>query len=231
MIRSQIQSRSFATTTRSLSWFGDLFGKNKTSIESKQKRQEIVEQQDELNKEESIKVTHLTFKNSDKYVKFDRNKEMPGYSFRNWKTLRGLHPENFESYYSNKEFLQRRINQGLQQVLGKSITREQYKDISLNDLELRFKVVKALQSKLGIEINDYTISKSHDLETLYDQIENVVNSRWKNEKHPDAIVLRPEDFTAENVYLNEERSTLEKQKEFNRLVQQMKIAEKKQQSV
>ncbi|KAK6874732.1 hypothetical protein K6H11_001377 [Candida tropicalis] len=231
MIRVPVQSRSFATSTRTLSWFGDLFGKNKTSIESQQKRKEIIEKQDELTGQESIKVTHLTYKNSDKYVKFDRKKEMPGYNIRNWKSVRGLHPKDLETHYSNKELLQNKINESLQNVLGKEITREQYKDISLTDLEFRFNVVKALQSSLGIDFNDYTVSKSHDLETLYDAIENVVSTRWKNEKHPDAIVLRPEDFTAGNVYLNEERSTWEKQKEFNKLVQQMKNAEKKQQSV
>lgn len=106
---------------------------------------------------------------------------MPGYNIRNWKSVRGLHPKDLETHYSNKELLQNKINESLQNVLGKEITREQYKDISLTDLEFRFNVVKALQSSLGIDFNDYTVSKSHDLETLYDAIENVVSTRWKNE--------------------------------------------------
>ena len=162
MIRVPVQSRSFATSTRTLSWFGDLFGKNKTSIESQQKRKEIIEKQDELTGQESIKVTHLTYKNSDKYVKFDRKKEMPGYNIRNWKSVRGLHPKDLETHYSNKELLQNKINESLQNVLGKEITREQYKDISLTDLEFRFNVVKALQSSLGIDFNYYTeIGRAH----------------------------------------------------------------------
>ena len=66
MLRSQIiQTRSFTSLTRNLSWFGDIFGKNKTSIESKQKRQDIITKQDELTESDSIKIHHLTFKNSD----------------------------------------------------------------------------------------------------------------------------------------------------------------------
>ncbi|RCK64007.1 hypothetical protein Cantr_10628 [Candida viswanathii] len=230
MIRSQIQSRTFVTSTRTLSWFGDLFGRKKAKLESQKKREEIIEKQDEFTADGPVKVTHLTFKNSDKNVKFDREKEMPGFVLKNWKT-RALRPQDLEAYFANKKKLQNRINGTLALVLGKRVTRKQYKEVSLSDLELRFKVVKALQSSLGVDLNDYTITKCHDLDSLYNEIENVVSVRWKNEKHPDAIVLRPGDFTAANVYLNEERSDYEKQKEYSRLLQKMKHAQKKEQSV
>ena len=110
------------------------------------------------------------------------------------------------------QFYKNIINQELKNLIQKDIivSRDNYKDIKLDDLSFRFQIVKSLQSKLGIDINDYIISKSHDLETLYEEIENLVNKRWKFERNPNAIVLRSEDFDAENIYLNQERNDFEK---------------------
>lgn len=98
----------------------------------------------------------------------------------------------------------------------------------MDDLSFRFQIVKSLQSKLGIDINDYIISKSHDLETLYEEIENLVNKRWKFERNPNAIVLRSEDFDAENIYLNQERNDFEKNLELQKLTQKLKISQSQQ---
>ena len=108
------------------------------------------------------------------------------------------------------------------------INRDNYKDIKLDDLQFRFEIVKSLQSKLGIDINDYIISKSHDLQSLYEEIEKIVNKRWKNERNPNAIVLRPEDFDADNIYLNQERTDYEKNLQLQKLVQKVKISQSQQ---
>lgn len=232
MLRSQIiQTRPFTSLTRNLSWFGDIFGRNKTSIESKQKRQDIITKQDELTESDSIKIHHLTFKNSDKYQSFTIEQNMPNFhKLKNWKFQKSLTPNDYESFYSDKSILQNIINQELKNLIQKDIivSRDNYKDIKLDDLSFRFQIVKSLQSKLGIDINDYIISKSHDLETLYEEIENLVNKRWKFERNPNAIVLRSEDFDAENIYLNQERNDFEKNLELQKLTQKLKISQSQQ---
>lgn len=232
MLRSQIiQTRSFTSITRNLSWFGDIFGKNKSSIESKQKRQDIITKQDELIESNSIKIHHLTFKNSDKYQSFNIESDMPNFhKLKNWKFQKSLTPENYETFYSDKSILQNIINQELKNFIkqDQEINRDNYKDIKLDDLQFRFEIVKSLQSKLGIDINDYIISKSHDLQSLYEEIEKIVNKRWKNERNPNAIVLRPEDFDADNIYLNQERTDYEKNLQLQKLVQKVKISQSQQ---
>ena len=149
---------------------------------------------------------------------------------KNWKFQKSLTPNDYESFYSDKSILQNIINQELKNLIQKDIivSRDNYKDIKLDDLSFRFQIVKSLQSKLGIDINDYIISKSHDLETLYEEIENLVNKRWKFERNPNAIVLRSEDFDAENIYLNQERNDFEKNLELQKLTQKLKISQSQQ---
>ena len=125
MLRSQIiQTRSFTSITRNLSWFGDIFGKNKSSIESKQKRQDIITKQDELIESNSIKIHHLTFKNSDKYQSFNIESDMPNFhKLKNWKFQNAivLRPEDFDAdnIYLNQERTDYEKNLQLQKLVQK----------------------------------------------------------------------------------------------------------------
>lgn len=56
----------------------------------------------------------------------------------------------------------------------------------------------------------------------------MVNKRWKFERNPNAIVLRSEDFDAENIYLNQERNDFEKNLELQKLTQKLKISQSQQ---
>ena len=77
------------------------------------------------------------------------------------KFQKSLTPNDYESFYSDKSILQNIINQELKNLIQKDIivSRDNYKDIKLDDLSFRFQIVKSLQSKLGIDINDYIIVK------------------------------------------------------------------------
>ncbi|EMG49483.1 hypothetical protein SBY92_001262 [Candida maltosa Xu316] len=232
MISRQLitNSRSLTTTSRSLSWFGDLFGKNKKQVLDK--RQEIITKQDDMvnSDETSYKITHLGYKNSTKYNPVKPRDIVPetySMTLKSWKS-KNYDPRDYEEVYSKRSKLQGRVNAVVKEITGESVGVRQYRGFKLDDLEVRFKVVKGLQSKLGIEIGDYVISKCHDLDSLYVEIEKIVSARWKSERNPNAIVLRSEDFDAGNVYLNQELNDYEKRRVFDNLVREMKKQENQQ---
>jgi len=130
--------------------------------------------------------------------------------------------KDIENTYS-PELLQNVINKTYQEVNGIELN-SGYSSISLNDLEFRFKFSKLLQQNLGFDINDYVLTKSHTLDALYNELCDVISTRWTNERNPNAIVLRREDFTAPNVYLNEELSKEEQEAVYNELLEKAKEA-------
>ncbi|KAI3402934.1 hypothetical protein KGF56_004186 [Candida oxycetoniae] len=219
-----LKTRSLTSSSINRSWFRDIYGRKKKSVT------EIVSQQDKYADKEVVTIKHLTEKNSESYLKnLEASKVLPKSKVSDWKRHATIHPMLLESFYT-KEKLQRVVDETYKNLTGKDITHSQYNTVSLNDIEFRFNLVKNLQSNLGFELNDFTVSKSHDLLTLYNSVEDFVNRRWKNERNPNAIVLRPEDFTAKNVYINEERNAFEKNKEFNKIRRQMQLAESAQQA-
>lgn len=223
-------SRPLSTSAVSNSWFGDLFGNKKSKITSQQKRSDIIEKQDDYIDKELTKITHLTRENSPQYLaKKQQNKVKPEFKVRDWKNVKFLHAKDLELFYDDKAKLQNVVNQTYKDVTGTDtdIELNDYESIDLHDLKLRFAFVKQLQSNLGFELNDYVISCSHDLLSLYYEVEKVVNKRWSSERNPNAIVLRQSDFQAKNVYLNESRDEYEKQKEFSKLLKELERLEQK----
>ncbi|CAI5757191.1 unnamed protein product [Candida verbasci] len=219
-----IPKRTIITSTRSLSWFGDIFGGSK-NLKQRQEKIEATQKED-LNLSESIEI--LNYQNSKEYLESIKNKKRIDYKIKNWKIL-NLKPYQIESYYESKEKLQNIINEQYKALTNQDIKYDSYETINLDDLQFRFDFIKSLESNLGFEINDYTISKSHNLKDLYIEIENQVSLRWKNERNPNSIVLRPDDFTAPNIYLNLERDDKQKQAEYNKLIAKMKQDQKNQQ--
>ncbi|KAG5418316.1 hypothetical protein I9W82_003844 [Candida metapsilosis] len=222
-------TRPLTTSTAARSWFGDLFGNKSSKITSQQKRSDIIENQDDYINKDLTKITHLTRENSPLYLekvgKLKSKKLDPEFKVRDWKNVKGLRGCDLEVVYDDKVKLQNVFNSSYKQVTGQDIQFEKYADVTLHDLKFRFELIKQLQSNLGFEFNDYVISCSHDLNSLYYEIEKVVNKRWSNERNPNAIVLRQEDFTAKNIYLNESRDEYEKQKEFSKLLKEVERLE------
>lgn len=249
-VPKHIRVRTFTTTPVAQSWLGSIFGKNKNRITDK-RREEIIAQQDEIAaKEKSIKIRHLTKENSPEFLKqLEESKVERSSLVKNWKS-RNLAPSQLEETYNDKMQLQGIVQKVYKDVLilnlkasaktdkpkfsdftlvDEILTQvggvERFEQYGLENLDLRFELVKKLQSSLGIELNDYTISKCHNLKDLYVEIENVVNTRWKWERNPNAIVLRKEDFTAPNIHLSEERTEQEKMAEYQKVLQQMRAAD------
>ncbi|KAI5949025.1 hypothetical protein KGF57_004987 [Candida theae] len=223
--------RSLSSSTSIRSWFGDLFGSKSSKITSQQKRSEIIENQDEYIEKDLTRITHLTRENSPQYLEKQQKQRnaLKGVSkVRDWKNVKFLRGSDLSVYYDDKLKLQDVVNKSYEEVTGTSINSNNYEQIELHDLKLRFEVVKQLQSNLGFELNDHVISSSHDLQSLYHEIEKVVNKRWSNERNPNAIVLKAGDFTAKNVYLNESRDEYEKQREFTKLLREVERLEQQQ---
>ncbi|EGW32527.1 uncharacterized protein SPAPADRAFT_61592 [Spathaspora passalidarum NRRL Y-27907] len=220
VLRQRAVIRSFHATPVARSWIGDIFGKKKPAeLEpkyQKKDKKEIVAQQDELLDEKTGKITILNEKNSPNYVKFDMEKDLPDFKINQWKKNEVL-SQDLENTYSDKEEL-RNLVAGVYREASGDKEVNKFDKAELHDLKFRFKLVKELQSVLGFELNDYQVSKCHTLQALYEEIEGVVNKRWKNERNPSAIVLRPEDFKSSNIYLNQERSDKQKQRKLAELV-------------
>ncbi|KAI5967577.1 hypothetical protein CANMA_003011 [Candida margitis] len=218
--------RSLTSSTVTRSWFGDLFGNKSSKITSQQKRSDIIEKQDDYINKEITKIAHLTRENSPQYLKKkQKDKLQSQFKVRDWKNVKFLHAKDLEGFYDDKVKLQNVVNQSYKDVTGTEIGFDDYSSIDLHDLKLRFAFVKHLQSNLGFELNDYVVSTSHDLISLYYEVEKVVNKRWSNERNPNAIVLRQSDFSAKNLYLNESRDEYEKHKEFTKLLKEVERLE------
>ncbi|KAI5954693.1 hypothetical protein KGF54_002469 [Candida jiufengensis] len=226
MISRQIlQKRSISSTSIAKSWFGDLFGSKKSKI-TRESRSDMITKQDELANKDITEVIHFTRENSPKYLKAkELNKLNPQFKVRDWKNNKHIKPTQIEEEYNDKLKLQNIFNKTYFTLTKETIDFDSYSNVHLKDLSFRFKFIKLLQSNLGFEINDYIISKNHSLDSLYFDIESFVNKRWKNVRNPNAIVLRNEDFTSKNIYLNETKDDYEKLKEFNKIMKEIEIME------
>lgn len=197
------RARPFSTTAARL-LLGNLFGSKEA------KNRELIEKQDEYEVDPTSKITILNKENSPSYKPFLPETDMPGFKINQWKD-RFVRAQDLESTF-DAELVSQAINETYSELSGTSITSNDYKSTLLGDLQFRFAFAKALQKKLGFDIGDYTISKSHDVEMLFAEVRRMVAHRWSSERNPNAIVLRPEDFAqSPNVYLNNERSEEEQQ--------------------
>lgn len=211
--RSSIR-RISGTSPRS---FLGMFGGRETMKKS------LVEKQDEYKVEADSKIVFLNEENSPGYKAFDAERDLPGFDIKQWKS-KIVKASDIEGTYTNED-LYLIINSTYQEVKGSTVSAADYATTSLLDLQFRFNLCKALQMKLGFDINDYTISRSHTLADLNEALQRIVAHRWSSERNPNAIVLRPEDFASlPNVYLNQELLEKEQERFF-----QEKLAEADQQ--
>lgn len=176
---------------------------------------EIVEKQDEYKEDQKAPITILNKDNSPNNRPFNAHEDMPDFKILQWKDL-VVRDKDLESVYT-KEAVADIVNKTYAEVFGKSVTEEQYESAEMSDLSLRFEFFKSLQRKLGFDIPDHTITRSHNVDYLYGKLKKTIAARWSNERNPNAIVLRPEDFSEPNVYLNLELDEYRKNEYFKRL--------------
>lgn len=189
----------------------------------KKTQQEIVENQDKFEIDPDAAITFLNEANSPNTVQFDPNTDMPNFKVRQWMQTK-VASKDIEATYT-PESLVPIINSTYEELTTKPLSKEQYEAADLRDLQFRFSLAKSLQQKLGFELNDYQISKAHSVSDLYNVLAEVVSTRWVSERMPQAIVLRPEDFTSGNIYLNQEASQKEQQRKLEELVEKARSAE------
>lgn len=198
-------------------FLGNLFG----SREAK-KHEELIEKQDDYTVDADSKIVILDETNSPNHKPFDAEADMPGFEVKNWKFTK-VQQKDIETTYDIDS-----VNSTLITTYNElANASEQVSDlgsIKLNDLNFRFKYSKLLQQNLGFDISDYVFSTSHDLQTLSDNLNQIINTRYVNERNPNGIVLRDEDFTAPNVYLNNELSDFEKEKFYEEILAKAKEA-------
>lgn len=189
------QSKSFSQSCHR-PFIGNIFG----SKQMKQ-REEIIKNQDKFESDQESKIVILNKKNSPDAEKFNPETDMEGFKIVQWKKS-DTKPKDIESKFSTEKLKDIIIE--TYKELGGSSALQSLQEMALDDLSFRFRFAKTLQSNLGFELSDYVWSKSHNLETVHDELSQAVSRRWKSERNPNAIVLRPEDFTAKNIYLNQE---------------------------
>lgn len=198
-------------------FLGNFFG----SREAK-KHEELIEKQDDYTVDADSKIVILDEINSPNHKPFDAEADMPGFEVKNWKFTK-VQQKDIETTYDIDS-----VNNTLITTYNElANASEQVSDlgsIKLNDLNFRFKYSKLLQQNLGFDISDYVFSTSHDLQTLSDNLNQIINTRYVNERNPNGIVLRDEDFTAPNVYLNNELSDFEKEKFYEEILAKAKEA-------
>lgn len=204
--------RSFSSSSR-VSFISNFFG-------SKQVKQneELVKNQDNF-AEETSKIVILGDENSPKHETFDPSRDMPDFHIKQWKN-HVIRNKDIESRYTS-ELLKDILETTYHDVKGRNIE-EGFASVNLTDLSFRFKYAKALQQNLGFDIDDYTLTRSHNLQTLYDALHRVISRRWTSERNPNAIALREEDFTAPNVYLSKEPTPEEQDGIYKELVDKAK---------
>lgn len=181
------------------------------------KREEIIKNQDDFESDSQDKITILTKDNSPNTKQFDPEVDMEGFKINQWKDT-VVRQQDLEATYDSEK-LSSIFNQTYQELKGETITSTQYQEINLHDLNFRFQYTKALQQKLGFDFNDYALTKSHTLNELFTSINKTVSKRFVNERNPNGIVLRSQDFNAANIYLKEERDTQQQQKELTRIAE------------
>lgn len=196
---------------------GNFFGKKEV------KQQEIIKKQEDFEIDPEAKITILNEQNSPGYTPFDPESDMPEYKLNQWKDQIVLE-NKIESTYAKNDKLTDIINDSYKQLTQSSISQDQYNSIELHDLQFRFQYAKLLQQKLGFDINDYLLSKAHTLSDLHAGLQSVVETRYVNERNPNGIVLRSEDFSAPNIYLNEELTEQEQDKKLQKLVEEARTA-------
>lgn len=203
-------SRCFSYSHRR-NFLGNLFGRK-----TLKDREEIIKKQDDFEIDPNAKIVILNEENSPDKKPFNLEEDMPGFEIAQWKSKFVRNRDIEHSYTPEK--LQEIINKTYEDMTGAQLTQD-YNSVYLKDLDFRFKFSKQLQLNLGFNINDYVLTNAHTLNYLYESLCGTISKRWTSERNPNAIVLRPEDFSSPNVYLNEELNESQKQKLYNDLLE------------
>ncbi|PVH13487.1 uncharacterized protein CXQ87_001592 [Candidozyma duobushaemuli] len=213
MLRSSLPVRIRSlSTTATRSFFGF----------SRKVDPKIIEKQDDFKTDPKSKITILDEKNSPNFQPFNAERDMPGFKVAQWKQ-NVVRKQDIEASYTPESVVQI-MRDTYQELQGSSP--DDLSTALLHDLQFRFRYFKALQSRLGFDISDYIISRSHSLEDLQVELNKVVAHRWSSERNPNAIVLRPEDFKGvPNVYLNEELSEAEQKKLYEEKLEEVRKQE------
>lgn len=218
-----VNTRALHSTNPVQSFLGNWFNRKKSSDEPaapKREKKDIIKDQDNYEVDPNAKIVVLNKSNSPKYEKFKISTHMPDFKINQWK-VKSIKPKEIESTYTSNDLIQiiNQVHLQLNKEGSGEVTMDTLKDNKLTDLSYRFKFTKELQRLLGFDISDYILTKAHDLDILFKEVDGVIKSRTKNERNPNDIALRPEDFTAPNIYFNEELSEFEQSRKFKDLVE------------
>ncbi|KAK6463697.1 ribosomal subunit 39S-domain-containing protein [Scheffersomyces coipomensis] len=207
--------RSFVTSQPKL-FLENLFGTKELK-----KREEIVKQQDDFEIDPNANIVILNEENSKGFQPFDPEVDLAGFKVEQWKS-KVVKTQDIESTYTNQDLINI-INSTYKQTksVDQDINEADFKSVDLYDLSFRFQFFKQLQSNLGFDINDYVISKTHDLNQVYEELSKVISQRWVWERNPNGIVLRNDDFKAGNVYLSQELNEKDQAKVFESIVEEI----------
>ncbi|CAH6719447.1 hypothetical protein CLIB1444_02S08768 [[Candida] jaroonii] len=214
-----ITRRLIHTSKPRLSLLSDWFGQKKTSEPVKPQepkvKKDLIKDQDDFETSQS-KIVFLNRDNSPNIKKFNAEVDMPDFKITTWKSKNLTRQEIENSYDANY------INSKLLDIYKSLKNEEPTLNTELSDLSFRFQYAKTVQSELGIDIPDLSLTKSHTISILNDEILNIISKRFKSERNPNDINLRPEDFNASNVYVNQELNEAQQAKKFKELVEKAK---------
>ncbi|KAG7927175.1 hypothetical protein KL925_002546 [Ogataea polymorpha] len=152
-------------------------------------------------------------------------KALEGFVFNTWL------PEKSEFSNRNTGSLpyQEVVSELLTEIFKTHVPSINASDLKLDDLALRFKLLKEVQIKFGTSIPDIKLSQLDS----FDKIERYLldkldpKSQLFNEKLPDAVYLDPKEFEGTNITVGEYVFESQKRKEIRNLYQKAKNAEQK----
>ncbi|KAG7846887.1 hypothetical protein KL941_002680 [Ogataea angusta] len=150
---------------------------------------------------------------------------MEGFVFSTWLPQKS----EFSKRNTGSRLYQEVVSELLTEIFKTHVPSINALDLKLDDLALRFKLLKDVQIKFGTSIPDIKLSQLDS----FDKIERYLlgkldpKSQLFNEKVPDAVHLDPKEFEGTNITVGDYVFESQKRKEIKKLHRKAKKAEQK----
>ncbi|CDK28613.1 unnamed protein product [Kuraishia capsulata CBS 1993] len=217
-----LQARKFSTTaqTQGLLDYFSFTRKNKLKTAEKSTK-EVMQELETQDKDLTTQVAIPILGRTDPRNK-DWKKKMNGFSGESWIPSQTTIKAELEGKQDaeKSEIITKRVSELHAQYAGSS-------DGALSDLSKRFTFLKQVQLEFGVAISDIKLTQLNNLHLVEDfVVSNLLGPKSRfNERFPNAIYLDPKEFEGTNISVTKFVGAKEKQKKFEKLVEQAKLAE------
>lgn len=207
--------RNIHKTTINRSLWSDWFSsKTKQSTnDPKESKKNIVDDQNNFEVAQDAKIKFYGKHNSPEIERFDIKTHMPGFKISQWKS-QTISTRNLEH-----AFTEQHVTEVISSIYAElNRTSVDFDDMALDDLHMRFSLVKRAQAELGIDIPDLELTKAHTATALRSSIMDIIAKRFKYERNPNDINLRQSDFDTPTIHVSSELDQAQQSKRLQHLV-------------